>query len=494
MSPSANKTYGIQRVCRAWRLARATVQRHKALADGAPRIPAKRGPKTCLSDDEILAEIRAVLASTLFVGEGHRKVRARLRQERGIRTSMRRVLRIMREHGILACDRTTGVRGPETHDRTITTKTPDEMWAIDATGCLTEEGNAAVFVVIDHCTGECLGVRAARRGTRFEAIECLREAIHSAKGRYEIEVAAGTKLRHDHGSQFISHAFQDELKTLGIESSPSFVRQPEGNGCPVCQDWAIHPHPEGAAALAAPIPHRRGAQPGAPRIRPPLQQPLDHRADWLPNARSAPTHPPRGGRVNTNFNLSQKLDAVHFMGTVARECAAKAGFDTILFSPKPQIMKVFHANMTTVQLKKQLSAGGHDLESLHGMLRAAWAIPNGKGEAVAGELFQELVATAQKQGPAGGRAPAAAPAPSLGRADAERLALLRTTFTAEAEILAKWGITPGLPADARATVVAWWRSRLSRVPDAMGRTIEALDRELAAATREGALRAAEQAS
>jgi len=161
MSPSAKKPYGILRVCRAWRLARATVQRHKALADGARKIPAKRGPKTFLSDDEILAEIRAVLASTLFVGEGHRKVWARLRQERGIRTSIRRVLRIMREYGILACDRPIGVRGPDTHDRTITTETPDEMWAIDATGCLTDEGNAAVFVVIDHCTGECLGVRAA---------------------------------------------------------------------------------------------------------------------------------------------------------------------------------------------------------------------------------------------------------------------------------------------------------------------------------------------
>ena len=49
-------------------------------------------------------------------------------------------------------------------------------------------------------------------------MECLREAIHSAKGRYETEVAAGTKLRHDHGSQFISHAFQDELKTQGLRS------------------------------------------------------------------------------------------------------------------------------------------------------------------------------------------------------------------------------------------------------------------------------------
>jgi putative transposase len=125
MSPSAKKHYGILRVCRAWRLARATVQRHKGLPDGALRIPAKRGPKTLLSDGQILAEIRAVLAPPPFVDEGHRKVWARLRQEHGIRTSMRRVLRIMREQGILACDRPTGVRGPDPHDRTITTKTPD---------------------------------------------------------------------------------------------------------------------------------------------------------------------------------------------------------------------------------------------------------------------------------------------------------------------------------------------------------------------------------
>jgi putative transposase len=230
-SPSANRTYGIRRVCLAWRISRATVQRFKAAIRNGPATHAKRGLKSFLDDGELLAQIRAVLGSTLFVGEGHRKVWARLRHERGIRTSMRRVLRIMRENRLLACDRPVGVRGPDTHDRTITTETPDRMWAIDATGCLTAEGNATVFVVVDHCTGECLGARAALRGTRFEAIECLRQAIHAAKGRYEVDVALGTSLRHDHGSQFISNAFQDELKTVGIASSPSFVRQPEGNGC-----------------------------------------------------------------------------------------------------------------------------------------------------------------------------------------------------------------------------------------------------------------------
>jgi putative transposase len=38
-------------------------------------------------------------------------------------------------------------------------------------------------------------------------------------------------VRHDHGSQYMSDHFQKELAFLGIESSPAFVRSPEGNGC-----------------------------------------------------------------------------------------------------------------------------------------------------------------------------------------------------------------------------------------------------------------------
>jgi transposase InsO family protein len=137
----------------------------------------------------------------------------------------------MREHGIHAQDRPTCARGPETHDRAITTAGPDEMCVIDATGCLTDEGNAAVFVVVDHCTGECLGVRATLRGTRYDALDCPREADHLTRGRYEDKIAKDTKLRHEHGSQFVLHAFHYRPRTLGKESSPSFLRQPEGNGC-----------------------------------------------------------------------------------------------------------------------------------------------------------------------------------------------------------------------------------------------------------------------
>jgi transposase InsO family protein len=37
-------------------------------------------------------------------------------------------------------------------------------------------------------------------------------------------------VRHDHGSQYVSHDFQAELTFLGLKSSPRFVRNPEGNG------------------------------------------------------------------------------------------------------------------------------------------------------------------------------------------------------------------------------------------------------------------------
>lgn len=95
---------------------------------------------------------------------------------------------------------------------------------------MTDQGNATVFVVIDHCTGECLAARAAQRGTRHEAINTIQQVICATCEMYDRNAASGTAPRHDHGSQFISHVFQDELKFLGIQSSPSFVRSPEGNG------------------------------------------------------------------------------------------------------------------------------------------------------------------------------------------------------------------------------------------------------------------------
>ena len=108
------------------------------------------------------------------------KLWARLRFK-GIRTSRRRVLRLMREHGLLAPQRMGAPHGSKAHDgRRITTDRVDAMWGADLTSAMTSEGHA---------------------------------------------------LLHDHGSQYVSHDFQAEIRFLGIGSSPAFVREPEGNGC-----------------------------------------------------------------------------------------------------------------------------------------------------------------------------------------------------------------------------------------------------------------------
>ena len=92
------------------------------------------------------------------------------------------------------------------------------------------EGPAVVFVAVDHCTAECIGLHAAKRGTRFEALEPIRQGIRERFGGIGEGVARGLRLRHDHGSNDLADDFQQEVAFFGIESFPSFVREPEGNG------------------------------------------------------------------------------------------------------------------------------------------------------------------------------------------------------------------------------------------------------------------------
>jgi transposase InsO family protein len=228
VSPVSGRPYGLAAVCRVWRLARSGVYRGRApTASGLRRRPGPVGP---MPDDALVEAIRGVLAASPFHGEGHRKVWARLRHG-GIGTSRRRVLRLMREHNLLAPSRVGSPRGPRTHDGTIIPNTIDTMWGTDLTTTITGEGLAAVFVAVDHCSAECVGIHAARQATRFEALEPIRQGVRRNFAAFGRNVAKGLAVRHDHGSQYMAHAFQKELAFLGIESSPAFVRAPEGNGC-----------------------------------------------------------------------------------------------------------------------------------------------------------------------------------------------------------------------------------------------------------------------
>jgi len=228
VSPVSGKPYGLAAVCRAWGVARAGIYRRRL--PSRPEPPGRPGPVGGLTDAALLVAIRRVLAASPFHGEGHRKIWARLRVG-GVRTSKRRILRLTRAHGLLAPSRVGSPRGPRSHDGTIIPATVDTMWGTDLTTVITGEGPAAVFIAIDHCSAERVGIHASPRATRFEALEPVRQGVRHYFGGFARNIANGLSVRHDHGSQYMSEHFQKEIAFLGINSSPAFVRAPEGNGC-----------------------------------------------------------------------------------------------------------------------------------------------------------------------------------------------------------------------------------------------------------------------
>ncbi len=193
-SPSRKRPYRLQRVCRVWQFPRSTVHEHRRRAALRPeeRLERKkRGPQGPCTDDELAEKIRELLKASPFHGEGYRKMWAQLRAQ-DIRTSKERVRRVMREHGLQVPQRAGQPRGPQAHDGTITTERPDQMWGTDLTTTVTTgEGTATVFVAVDHCSSECIGIHAAATGDRFEALEPIHQGVREHFGGGDKGIAGG---------------------------------------------------------------------------------------------------------------------------------------------------------------------------------------------------------------------------------------------------------------------------------------------------------------
>jgi transposase InsO family protein len=196
----------------------------------------------------------------------------------------------MREHDLLAPGRVGKPRGPRNHDGTIISDAVDTMWRTDMTTTWTAEGQVAVFISVDHNNAECVGIHAARR--HFGAI---------GKG-----VARGLAVRHDHGSLYMSDALQTEMRFLGIESSPAFVRAPEGNGC---AERFIRTLKENLLWIRTSIPSRISVW-RSPRH---LQRHLAHPAPRLSHARTSQTRPAFNSRSRrvASSQMSHQPRAVH---------------------------------------------------------------------------------------------------------------------------------------------------------------------------------------
>ena len=231
ISSSTSKVYGVERVCWIWEQARSTFYVHKKMAETPERpAPARRGPKPLVPDNELLRLIRLDLMMSPFQGEGHRKVWARLRFGQGIRVDRKRVLRLMRENNLLSPRRARRA-DPNPHDRSISTEAPNIMWGTDGARIFTvDDGWTWTFVAVEHWNAECVGWHVTKRGDRFAALEPISQGLKTFYGSVEADVARGLSLRMDHGTQYLSDHFQNQVRFWGIRPSFAFIEQPQTNG------------------------------------------------------------------------------------------------------------------------------------------------------------------------------------------------------------------------------------------------------------------------
>lgn len=230
VSPVTGRAYGVQRVCAALNVPRSTVYARRKSASVPEAAPSRRGPKPKVSDEVLLEAIRADLANSPFTGEGHRKVWARLKFGKGLRVARKRVLRLMREHNLLSPYRKPQGT-PNEHDGNICTDAPNVMWGTDGARVFTvEDGYGWIFVALEHWNAECMGVHVCKKGDRMAALEPVAQGVLAQFGSVERGAARGLALRMDHGTQYLSDHFQNQIKAWGIAPSFAFLREPETNG------------------------------------------------------------------------------------------------------------------------------------------------------------------------------------------------------------------------------------------------------------------------
>ncbi len=174
-------------------------------------------------DQELAQQVEAIHKQSRGT-YGRPRVHAELRA-RGIRTSGKRVGRLMRERGLCArrprrCPRTTDSRhslpvAPNVLDRQFTTTAPDRVWVGDITYVRTEQGWLYLAVLLDLYSRRVVGWAMGETLERRLCLDALRMALGSRNP------LPGLVHHTDRGSQYASHEYRELLQARGIQCSMS---------------------------------------------------------------------------------------------------------------------------------------------------------------------------------------------------------------------------------------------------------------------------------
>lgn len=190
------------------------------------------GPKPAIDDDRALALIKGEITLSKFHSEGYIKVKKRM-DRKGFKIAKHRVNDLMRGNSLLSSTRPVRGGRKNKHEGKIITHAPNLMWATDGKKFFAgEDGWCWFFGVIDHFNDEILSWHTAKKGNRFAAMMPVRKAVKQQFGSIDKNICSGLELqlRSDHGSQYDSADFMNEMSYLGLGMSKAYVRSPECNG------------------------------------------------------------------------------------------------------------------------------------------------------------------------------------------------------------------------------------------------------------------------
>jgi putative transposase len=172
-------------------------------------------------DDELLSEIRAIHAESKGT-YGWPRIHAELRH-RGVRTSRKRVARLMRQARLsgMVCRRkgrtTVSVPGiataPDLVRRDFAPSEPNRLWVADLSEIATWEGKLYLAVVVDCFSRRCVGWAMADH----MRTELVVEALEMALWRRRPDV--GLVHHSDRGGQYVSLIFGHTARAAGIDIS-----------------------------------------------------------------------------------------------------------------------------------------------------------------------------------------------------------------------------------------------------------------------------------
>src|SRR6266481_1637484 len=169
-----------------------------------------------------------VLACGEKLAYGYRRVAWWLQRKKGLPVDRKRVLRVMRERGLLVRSRRLRARRKKEWGR-VEAAEPNQIWQSDMTKIWAGPavGWAYLVCVIDCCTREIVGWNLSHRCRTEDALAAVEQAVLARlpEGSREVRLTLTT----DNGTQFTSSRFLETLGRLGITHRRTAYHHPEGN-------------------------------------------------------------------------------------------------------------------------------------------------------------------------------------------------------------------------------------------------------------------------